>query len=431
MSPLVTRRAFVVGAAAGAVVALDAKTYARAPGSGERVTLGVIGCGGRGRFVMQRLLEKKADFSCLCDPDANQIARAKKLLPGAVASEKDFRRVLDRKEVDAVLIATPDHWHALPFVAAVQAGKDVYMEKPTAYSVAESRAMVDAANRSKCVVQIGTQQKSGEHYRRAVEQIRKGEIGTVSRVRWWNVFNNSFGSGGGRGGGIGNPPDGPPPAGVDYDWWLGPAPLRPFNPNRFHWNYVYFWGYAGGMMSGWAVHHVDIVHWAMGVDAPHAVSAAGGKFVLSDSRETPDTLDALFEYKGFVMQGSIYHGNARPIEGRDMGIAFYGDRATLVIDRNGYEVWPEGDAKQAVKSPGSDQDGAHARNFLEAVRSRSKPFSDIEGGHKASIPALLANISYRTGRKLRWDAAKERFVGDAEADQYLSREYRKPWVLPA
>lgn len=427
-----TRRTFLGRAAgAGATAFLGARAYGRVLGANERVTMAIVGCGGRGRFVTQRLLEHKADVSFVCDPDANQIAKAQSLLPAKVEADKDFRKAIERKEVDAVLVATPDHWHALPFIHAVQAGKDVYLEKPTAYSVAESRAMVEAAKKTTCVVQIGTQQKSGEHYRRAVEQIKNGDLGVVSRARFWNVFNNTQQTGGGRAGGIGNPPDGPPPAGVDYDLWLGPAPARPFNPNRFHWNYVYFWDYAGGMMSGWGVHHIDIVHWALGVDAPLSVAAVGGTYVLEDNRETPDTLDALFEYPGFTLHGSMYHGNARPIEGRDYGVAFYGTRGTLVIDRAGYEVWPEGDRTQAVRSPGSEQDRSHARNFLDAVKSRQQPFADLETGHRASIPSMLANIAFRMGRKLSWDAAKERFIGDSEADENLAREYRRPWVLPS
>jgi predicted dehydrogenase len=423
-----TRRTALLTAAAGW---LDARSYARAVGANDRVTVGIVGCGGRGRFVAQRLVGQGADVAAACDPDPGQIGKLQSVLPSKAAEEKDFRRLLDRKDVDAVLIATPDHWHALPFVSAVRAGKDVYMEKPTAYTVAESRAMVEAAKTSKSIVQIGTQQKSGDHYKQAVGRIHGGELGAVSRVRFWNVWNNTLKTGGGRSGGLGNPPDGPPPAGVDYDLWLGPAPTRPFNPNRFHWNYAYFWDYSGGMMSGWGVHHVDIIHWAMNADTPRAVSAAGGKFVLTDNRETPDTLDAVFEYPGFTVHGSMYHANARPIEGRDYGVAFYGSKATLVIDRTGYEVWPEGDPKQAVKYPGSEQESAHAKNFLDAVKSRKQPFADLATGHKSSLPCLLANVSFRTGRKLTWDAERERFVGDPEADKFLTREYRKPWAFPA
>jgi len=183
-------------------------------------------------------------------------------------------------------------------------------------------------------------------------------------------------------------------------------------------------------MSGWGVHHIDIIHWALGVDAPRSVTAAGGTYVIHDNRETPDTLDALFEYNGVSVLGSMHHGNARLIEGRDYGIAFYGSKATLVIDREGYEIWPEVDPKSAVRSPGSNLDGTHARNFLDAVKSREKPFADLETSHRSSLPCLLANIAFRTGRKLRWDDKSERFIDDPDANHYLNREYRKPWVLP-
>jgi predicted dehydrogenase len=289
--------------------------------------------------------------------------------------------------------------------------------------------MVEAAQRTRRIVQIGTQQRAGEHYRRAVEFIRQGGLGKITRARVWNVWNNTLGSGGGRWGEIGNPPDSEPPPGVDYDLWLGPAPKRPFNPNRFHWNYVYYWDYAGGMITGWGVHHIDIVHWALGQDAPLAVGASGGKFVLTDSRETPDTLDAFFDYPGFTLQASFYHVNARPIEGRDYGVAFYGSNGTMLLTREGHEVWPEGDKAQAVKSGDSLQDGPFQKEFIQNCKDRRRPLADVDTGHKSSIPVLLANIAYKTGRKLKWDSGQEQFVGDQEANSYLQREYRKPWHL--
>ncbi len=418
--------------AAGTAWGLSARAYGRVLGANERVGMAVVGCGGRGRWVASRLQEAGDELRYLCDPDPGQIAKVQATLPAAAPSGKDFRTPLGLKEIDAVLVATPDHWHALPFIHSVQAGKDVYIEKPTAYTVGESKAMLAAHRRTKAIVQIGTQQKSGAHYRQAVELIHGGALGAVSHARFWNVFNNTIKTGGGRDGGIGSPPDGPVPAGVDYDWWLGPAPARAFNANRFHWNYAYFWDYSGGMMSGWGVHHMDIIHWALKARAPKAVAALGGKFALDDNRETPDTLDALFEYPGFTVQGSIHHGNARPIEGRAYGIAFYGSKATLVINREGFELTPEGAKEPTLRVAGREDDAlkAHARNFLEAVKSRRTPFADLENGHRASIPCLLANIAFRVGRQLRWDGENETFVDAPDAVKHLSREYRKPWALP-
>ena len=432
---VLSRRDFVKRLRAAAVATglmspgLNAARYGQITGANDRIHLGLIGCGGRGQDVMRQFLELGVTVTAVCDPDQRHMEEERKLAGDNAETIRDFRKLLERKEIDAVIVATPDHWHALPTILACEAGKDVYVEKPLAYSVSEGRAMVKAAQRSGRIVQIGTQQRSGEHYHRAVQMIQKGDLGKISRARIWNVWNNTLGGGGGRWGSIGNPPDSEPPAGVDYDFWLGPAPKRPFNPNRFHWNYVYFWDYAGGMMTGWGVHHVDVVHWALGQDAPLAVSAAGGKFVLTDARETPDTLDAFFEYPGFTMQASFYHANARPIEGRDYGIAFYGTQGTMLLTREGFEVWPEGDQTQAIRSDGSPLDGPFQGQFLECMRSRRKPFADVETGHRSTIPVLLANMAYKTGRKLKWDSGNERFIGDPEADQYLQREYRKPWHL--
>ena len=430
-----SRRDFVKRLRAAAVATglmspgLNGANYDQVTGANDRIHLGLIGCGGRGQDVMRHFLELGVTVTAVCDPDERHMEEARQLAGGHADKIRDFRKLLERKEIDAVIVATPDHWHALPTILACEAGKDVYVEKPLAYSVSEGRAMVKAAQGTDRIVQIGTQQRSGEHYHRAVEMIQKGDLGKISRARIWNVWNNTLGEGGGRWGSIGSPPDSDPPDGVDYDLWLGPAPKRPFNPNRFHWNYVYFWDYAGGMMTGWGVHHVDVVHWALGQDAPLMVSAGGGKFVLKDARETPDTLDALIEYPGFTLQASFYHTNARPIEGRDYGIAFYGTQATMLLTREGFEVWPEGDHTQPIRSEGSALDGPFQRQFLECMRSRRKPFADVETGHRSTIPVLLANIAYKTKRKLKWDSDNERFIGDEEANQYLQREYRKPWHL--
>jgi predicted dehydrogenase len=190
-----------------------------------------------------------------------------------------------------------------------------------------------------------------------------------------------------------------------------------------------FGNYAGGMMTGWGVHHVDTVHWALGQDAPLSVSAAGGKYVLTDARETPDTLDALFEYPGFTLQASFYHANARTIESRDYGIAFYGTQATMLLTREGFDIWPENNPAETTHSPGSPQDGPFQRDFLESLRSRRRPFADVETGHRSTIPVLLANIAYKTGEKFKWDSQGERFVDNDPANQYLAREYRAPWHL--
>ena len=258
MTPIdgMTRRKFLQEASAATVLvgtSFDAVSYARIAGANERFVLGLIGCGGRGQDLMKHFAQQGAVFHAVCDPDESRMEQARAVTAGSAERMKDFRRLLESKEIDAVVVATPDHWHALPTILACGAGKDVYVEKPLAYSVVEGRAMVEAARRTGRIVQIGTQQRAGEHYRRAVDLIQQGSLGKITRARVWNVWNNTLRSGGGRWGEIGNPPDSDPPPGVDYDLWLGPAPKRSFNPNRFHWNYVYYWDYAGGMITGWAI----------------------------------------------------------------------------------------------------------------------------------------------------------------------------------
>src|ERR1041385_7349866 len=237
----VSRRHFIAAGGAGLLSAAAPAVLAGAPNRAT-VTLGFIGCGGRGRSLLDELLKVEGvRAAALADPDPRRRETARSVSGPGAEAVADFRRILDRKDIDAVVIATPDHWHALPAVQALAAGKHVYVEKPLSRTVAEGRAVVEAARRSGKVLLVGTQQRSGEHFRAAVEAVRSGEIGTVTRARIWNAWNLGPS-------GIGNPPDGDPPPGVDYDLWLGPAPKRPFNPSRFHWNYVYFWDYAGGIL---------------------------------------------------------------------------------------------------------------------------------------------------------------------------------------
>jgi len=434
--PSISRRRFLSGTSASLIAGAagptlwQAASRAQVPGANERFRVALIGCGGQGLGNLRLFQEQGAEIVAVCDPDESRMRLARERTGGKADMQRDFRRVLEQNDLDAVIVSTPDHWHALPTVMACAAGKDVYVEKPLAYSVAEGRAIVDTATKTGRIVQIGTQQRGGEHYKEAVSLIQSGELGTVSRARVWNVWNGTREAvRGGRWGTIGHPPDGDAPAGVDYDLWLGPAPKRPFNPNRFHWNYVYFWDYAGGMMTGWGVHHVDIVHWALGKDTPKTVASSGGKYVLDDARETPDTLDTLFEYDGFTLQASMYHGNARPIEGSGYGVAFYGTEGTMLLRREGYKIWrEEPDAPEVVRQ-GSEMDGHFRADFIRCCKESKQPMADAATGHASTIPVLLANIAYRTGRKLQWDASAERITDDPGADAYLSREYRAPWSL--
>lgn len=425
-------------------------------GANDRLRCGFVGVGGMGRSNLRDfLLCENVEAVAVCDVWRHNVDRAVGMTEGKAASCNDFRQVLDRKDIDVVVISTPDHWHGFMATAACRAGKDVYVEKPLAHNTHEGRKIVDAARANRRVVQVGTQQRSGLHYQRAVELIRSGKLGKISRVAAWNVENVSPH-------GIGNVADTNPPDGLDYGLWLGPAPKRPFNPNRFIYNFRYFWDYAGGHATDWGVHHLDIIQWAMGVKGPARVSAMGGKYFVQDNRETPDTLEVLYEYSGFLTTYTSRFLNASLVHDRPFGIVFYGTDATLILDRLGFEVVPEvigrfqppeapyqeqlGSARprapqpgetpgiwphraQGLRGEGSEQHLTHVKNFLACVRSREKPAADVEDIHYSTATTHLANISYRTGRTIKWDVETEQIVGDKEAAGLLKRENREPWIV--
>jgi predicted dehydrogenase len=425
-----------------ATVGAAAAAGANILGANDRVRVGVIGPGRQGRGVMKTFMRNAdAQIVALCDVFQPQMDFAIKdaKLEG-VDTYRDFRRLLDRKDIDAVIVASPDHWHALQTVMACQASKDVYVEKPISSAVDEGSKMVQAARRYNRVVQVGTQQRSGDHYQKAAEIIRGGQLGKITFVRTWNFGNQTPV-------GIGNPPDTNPPDGLDWDMWLGPAPMRPFNQNRFgvhpdRWSsFRWFWDYAGGMMTDWGVHHLDIVQMAMGVEAPAAITAMGGKLALSDNRETPDTLMVTYEYPsektgaekngGFVCTYENRECNGQGWNGHDYGILFHGADATLYINREYFEITPErGRNVEARRVKNENRQGeAHVRNFLDCVKSRQRPTSDIEIGHRSTTTCLLGNVALRSGRRIVWNANTEKIEDDGAASKYLSREYRKPWKL--
>ncbi len=430
------RRDFIKGSAAAAVGLTLAP--ARVLGANDRIVAGFIGVGRQGQGDMNSFLKaENVTIAAVCDVYEPNLEKAAAIAGAGAAKVKDFRQVLDNKDINAVVIATPDHWHAYMTVAACQAGKDVYVEKPICVAVEEGRTMVEAARRYERVVQAGTQQRSGVHFQKAVELVRSGRLGKISVVRTWNFGNQSPD-------GIGNPPDSDPPSGLDWDLWLGPAPKRPFNPNRFgvtegSFSYFrWFWDYAGGMMTDWGIHLLDIVQWAMDVDAPQAVTASGGKLFLKDNRETPDTLQVTYEYPGWIAMYENRELNANPLMGKSYGILFHGTEGTLFVDRNGYELIPEtrgrGTAAVNRTEPVSDKNSnnhgaSHFANFVECVRSRKRPVCDIETGHRSTSTCLLGNVAYRSRQRIEWDAKAEKITNAADARKYLSREYRKPWRL--
>lgn len=420
-----SRRTFLKTIVAGTSAALfsPAASYARIIGSNERVGVGVIGVGGMGGGHLNNLLKlENAQVTALSDVYEERLAKAREKAPQA-ATHKDFRQLLERSDVDAVVVASPDHWHALQAILAMEAGKDVYVEKPIALTIAEGRAMVEATNRYDRIVQVGTQQRTAELYQRVRDVVRSGALGPISFIRTWNYGNNYPD-------GIGMDPDGPPPAGLDWDMWLGPAPQATYNPNRYeHWRW--FWDYAGGNITDWGTHHFDIVHWAMDVEAPRSITAVGGKLHIRDNRETPDTMVATYEYPGFVVAYETRFLNANPLEGRGYGIAFHGTNGTLIVDRSRYEIIPENgsDLKPEVVEGNGNAHAQHMHDFLEAVKARTRPISDIESGHRASSATMLGNVAFRTGRRINWDAANEVVIEDPEANDFVSKTYRTPWAL--
>ncbi len=442
-------------AVAASTIALfpSARANEKMVGANERIRVGWIGCGFRGNHVASAMRTVPGvEIVATCDVYEPNAEKARVGLGPAATACTDFRRVLDRQDIDAVLVATTDHWHAIPTVLACQAGKDVYVEKPLGHNVAEGRAMVNAARRYDRVVQTGTQQRSAAHFPRIREIIQGGQLGEVCFVRIWNYSNRYPG-------GIGREPDSDPPSGLDWDFYLGPAPKVPFNRKRFLGTYRYFWDYAGGVPTDWGTHRFDVMQWIMDVAAPTAVSASGGRFALDDAGEVPDVLQATFEYPGFVLSyectllnafgtggrtpGMKYYRANGP-DDRPNGMAFYGTSGTLLADRWGFEIMPEllPDHKATAADRGSqehfrmtreeaftpDSTALHVRNFFDCMRARSRPVADVELGHQASNVAHLANIAYKTGRKLRWDEEKELFVDDPQASSLLRREARLPWA---
>jgi predicted dehydrogenase len=433
MIPTISRRRFLRFPAGLAVATPILRSLpgldARAAGANDRIRVGLIGSGSMGRGDLAVFLAN-SDVDCpvVCDVDDRMLAEGARLVQeqrgSAPDTVKDFRRVVDRRDVDAVLVATPDHWHAIPTIFACQAGKDVYVEKPLATSIDEGRAMLIAANRFQRVVQMGAQRQSSPTYAEAIQLVQAGQLGTVALARAWAYLDWIQP--------IGHPPDSAPPAGVDYDLWLGPAPRRSFNPNRFHFNFRWFWDYAGGLMTDWGVHLIQVLLWAMGSQPPRAVLSSGGKHVLDDNSETPDTQITLYEFPSYTLAWEHRVGVGLGLYNRPWGMSFTGTEATLVINDAGWEIIrePSKDSILAAKHPGGpDPRPAHVRNFLDCVKSRRQPVQNAETGHFISTVAHLGNIALRAGRKIQWDHDNERIPGDDPADQMVGIPYRRPWRL--
>ena len=416
-------------------------------GANDRVQIGFIGYGLIGAQHVH-------DFKNL--PDVALIALSDvyepRLREGRLAcgprakGYSGFRRLLDDQDIQAVVISTPDHWHALMTIMACAAGKDVYVEKPLTLFVREGRWMVTAARRYRRVVQVGTQQRSGRHYADAMKLLQDGHIGKIHTVRMGSFRNIMPG--------FGAPPDSDPPADMNYDLWLGPAPERRYNPNRSLYHFRWFWDYSGGQMTNLGAHEIDIVHCVMKVKAPQAVASSGGRLALADNGETPDTQDALFEYPGFTALWSHREGSRGQREGE--GLEFFGTKGSMTLSPSGFQVFPDMKVPPQNQIPEfqghpvggpqrvangtvppwcepvrekvyNDLLASHARDFIDCVKSRRQPVSSLEEAHSVATACHLANISLRLGRKVRWNVEREEIVDDAEVSAMLVRPYRKPW----
>jgi predicted dehydrogenase len=423
-----TRREFLVASSATAVSALGGPAVAgRAPAS-ESITLGFIGVGGMGSGLLN-IFKKMPDVrvAAVCDVDESHLARAKSSADGKPEAYGDFRRVLDRKDIDAIVVATPDHWHAIPTILGLQAGKDVYCEKPLSFRIGEGRAMADAAANHKRVTQMGNLIHAGDNYRRAVEIVRSGVLGPIFRANVWMA-------GGARP--VGNSSDSAPPSGLDYDFWLGPAPKRPYNASRSHFNWRYCWDYGGGVLTDFVCHIVDLVHWAMEVDAPSTISATGGRFATGDVGETPDTLEVTYHYPkdkhGFTMVWTQTDRSPYAHENKHPGIMFQGTEGTLVADYGSCKIIPNAKGGKIDPPPKSIPSSVgHHREWLDAIKSRGPTSCHFEYGHRLSSVGHLGNIALWTGETLKWDAEAERVTNHPEANAHIWRhEYRGPWSIP-
>jgi predicted dehydrogenase len=446
-----SRRGFLKGAFGAGVggasllggSAATAASSAAVAGANDRIRIGLIGCGGMGQSNLRDFV-KLPGVQCvaLCDVDDAQVAKTQQEVLDAEGvgqkaelKARDYRRVLERKDIDAVVVATPDHWHALPTIQACQAGKDVYVEKPLSVCIAEGRAMVSAARKHDRVVQMGTHQRSATHYADAVDYVKAGKLGRIRLVRAWAYLDWK--------GETPVVPDGTVPEGVDYDFWLGPAPARPFNRNRFHFTFRWYWDYSGGLMTDWGAHMIDIANWAMGIKAPSSAVSFGGKYGYpNDAMETPDTQQVVWAYPAFTMVWEHALGIGRGPEAREHGVAFVGEYGTLVVDRGGWEVYGETDRIdkriREYKRAGLPRQSAgredyhlkHVENFVACMKSRARPRSDVEVGHDSMIACHLGNMAQRLGRMVKWDPDKEAVVGDPDAQKLVARPYRAPWALP-
>jgi len=444
----ISRRNFGKGA-----VALSALSYSRVLGANDRVGVGYIGLGNRGDQVHDAFLEHGDNATvAICDlkEDYLDLAAKKSASRGNATRYADYRKVLDDKNVDAVVIATPDHWHAVMFMAACKAGKDIYVEKPLSLTMFEGRRMVQAAEKYKRVVQVGLHRRSSPELLKVAARVHAGEIGQLSAARSFHIRNDWPV-------GIGNPADSAPPSAEIWEAWLGPAPAQPYNRNKAWYNFRWFYDFSGGQLTNFGVHYSDMMRMVMQLGVPKSVTAMGGKYIVNDNRQIPDTLVVLWEYDG--PQSSVlasfeqYNGNGAPGNFKRMELEFRGTKGTLYSQEGNWEIVPESNhsvptkpndptdrdvsewrasfkpAMEGSAAKGSAHTAFHTRNFLDCLKSRKKTNCDALEGHRSNIGPLIGNIAHKTKSYLLFDEKTERFTNNAEANKLLHYEYRKGYSI--
>lgn len=445
-----SRRDFIRKASMGAVAAaitpsvLDAKTIPApeilsdsAKGANDRIRIAVLGVNGRGQNHIEEIMKIAGDYKvelvALCDPDMDilqkRVAEVRDKYDKKIAFEQDFRKIYDNKDIDAVTLATPNHWHALQTIWACQAGKDVYVEKPATHNIYEGRKMIEAAYKYNRIVQHGVQLRSSVAIREAVEHLRNGLIGRVYMSRGlvyrWRPD-------------IGNEGISKKPAGLDYDLWCGPAPMVPFTKNLVHYNWHWHWNYGNGDVGNQGIHETDLCMWGLGVDhLPEEITSMGGKFLWDDCKEVPEIQTSVYHYpkEKKMIQFEVRNWCTNLEDGAGVGNIFYGDKGYMVI--KGYDTYETYLGEKREKGPSRSEGGEltrHFQNWVDAMRARDMSIQNgpVQTGHLSSALAHLGNISFRLGKQLRFDPVAERFIGDAEneANAMLSRDYRAPYVLP-
>ena len=431
------RKTAITSAGIGMASVIPSKVWSSEIPPSDSLNVALVGCNSMGFGILQHHLSNPGvNCVAMCDIDYsvlnNRASEVRKSFIQSPAIYKDFRKMLEQKDIDAVIVGTPDHWHCLISVYALQSGRNVYVEKPMANSIEECNIMVRAANYYKKVVQVGQQQRSGSIFQKAMEMIKSGKIGKLRKVNIWANFDYGVG--------LEIVPDELVPAGVDFDMWLGPAPSRTFNRTRFHGNWRMFWDYGGGLMSDWGVHLIDMGLWAKDITKPPEKVLVYGANTFHEprSRETFDSMSIVYPKEDFVIDWDMTAGVQKGPWDMLYGLAFVGDTATIVMDRSKLTVYPEWD--ETAKKPmteaytyteGKESHGEHVKNFIESIRTGKKQACPPETGRIAALHVHIPNIAARTGESiLIWDDASNRFTNSIAANKLITPVYRQPWVLP-